>query len=207
MSGHKTYFNWSSGKDSALALYYLQQDANYNVEYLLTSVNAHYERVTMHGLRTDLLMKQVNELGLASGTVNLPEMPSNDEYEKLLGAEVQRLKHSGFEFAGFGDIFLEDLRNYRENQLARLDVRAVFPLWKRDTRQLIHDFLGSGFKAITVCVNSNLLDNSYAGRISTRISSTACLKTSIPVERMASSIVFALLARSSGTPSIFRLAK
>lgn len=165
MPGHKTYFNWSSGKDSALALYHLLQDGDYDVEYLLTSVNGHYGRVSMHGLRIELLMQQIIEIGIPSGTVKLPEMPSNSDYEKLLGEKVDQLRSSGFEYAAFGDIFLEDLRKYREHQLSALNIKALFPLWKRDTRELIEEFIARGFKAITVCVNADLLDQSQVGRI------------------------------------------
>jgi uncharacterized protein (TIGR00290 family) len=165
MDKHKTYFNWSSGKDSALALHYLLQDPNYSVEYLLTSVNAHYNRVSMHGLRTELLQQQVNAIGIANGTIELPEQPSNAEYETLMRQKVAQLKASGFDYAAFGDIFLEDLKQYRERQLAAMRIKTVFPLWKKDTRQLLHAFIASGFKAITVCVNAQLLDDSFVGRI------------------------------------------
>jgi len=121
--------------------------------------------VSMHGLRTELLTRQANETGLSSGTIDLPESPSNNDYERILETKVRQLQNSGFEFAAFGDIFLEDLRKYRENQLLAFNIRTVFPLWKQDTRQLINDFLTNGFNAITVCVNADLLDSSYVGRI------------------------------------------
>lgn len=165
MDRNKTYFNWSSGKDSALALHYLLQDKNYSVDYLLTSVNAHYNRVSMHGLRRELLQQQVEAIGIPSGTVELPEQPSNAEYETFMRQKTGQLKASGFEYAAFGDIFLEDLKAYREQQLATVGMKTVFPLWKKDTRQLLHEFIASGFKAITVCVNAQWLDESFAGRI------------------------------------------
>jgi uncharacterized protein (TIGR00290 family) len=165
MSVHKTYFNWSSGKDSAMALHYLLQDKAYNVEYLLTSVNAHYKRVSMHGVRTELLQRQVEAIGIESGCIVLPEQPTNEEYEQIAGSKVRQLKADGYEFASFGDIFLEDLRKYREDQLARVGIKTVFPLWKRDTRQLMEEFVDSGFKAIVVCVNGASLDRSFAGRV------------------------------------------
>lgn len=165
MSRHKTYFNWSSGKDCALALHYLLQDKNYSVEYLLTSVNAHHKRVSMHGVRTALLQQQVNAIGIPNGTVELPEHPTNAEYEKQMGEKVEQLKANGFEYAAFGDIFLEDLRKYREQQLQALNIKTVFPFWKKDTKQLIYEFIDLGFKAVVVCVNAALLDRSFAGRI------------------------------------------
>ncbi|MBD0778764.1 diphthine--ammonia ligase [Maribacter sp. ANRC-HE7] len=165
MLKQKTYLNWSSGKDAALALYYLLKDPNYEVEYILTTVNAHYNRVSMHGLRRDLLEQQLQSIGIANGVVALPETPSNNDYEELMGRTVRQLKTDGFEYAAFGDIFLDDLRTYREQQLEKVGVKTVFPLWKKDTGQLIHEFLDKGFKTIVVCVNADLLDASFAGRI------------------------------------------
>lgn len=162
---HQTYFNWSSGKDSALGLHYLLHDKNYHVGYLLTSVNAHHNRVTMHGLRAELLQQQVNAIGIPNGTVELPEHPTNVEYEKLMNEKVKQLKTDGFKYAAFGDIFLEDLKKYREQQLQPFNIKTVFPLWKKNTRQLINEFIELGFKAIVVCVNAALLDRSFAGRI------------------------------------------
>ncbi|MEL6822110.1 MAG: diphthine--ammonia ligase, partial [Calditrichota bacterium] len=160
----KTYFNWSTGKDSALALHYLLQDKNYSVDYLLTTVNAHYNRVTMHGLRTDLLQQQIKAINIPSITVELPESPGNNEYELLMGEKVRQLKADGCDYAAFGDIFLEDLKTYREKQLAPLGIRSIFPIWKKDTRQLIHEFVDLGFKAVVVCLNASLLDQSFLGR-------------------------------------------
>lgn len=165
MTNRKTYFNWSSGKDSALALHYLLQNKNYSVDYLLTSVNARYKRVSMHGLRIELLQQQLNAIGIPNGMIELPEHPTNAEYEKLMSEKVKQLKADGFEYSAFGDIFLEDLKNYREQQLNALDIKTVFPLWKKDTKQLINEFIDLGFKAIVVCVNAALLDKSFAGRM------------------------------------------
>ena len=164
MNNQKTYFNWSTGKDSALALYYLLKDENYQVDYLLTSVNAHHNRVIMHGLRVILLQQQLNAIGIPNGVIELPEHPTNEEYEKLMRKKVQQLKTEGFEHAAFGDIFLEDLKEYREQRLLKLNIKALFPLWKKDTKQLIHEFIDLGFKTVVVCVNAALLDKSFAGR-------------------------------------------
>lgn len=161
----KIYLNWSSGKDSALALHYLLQDKNYSVEYLLTSFNSDHNRVSMHDLRRELLQMQVNSIGIPNGTVELPEFPKNTEYETLMRDAVNQLKSDGFEYAAFGDIFLEDLRKYREEKLQLLNVQTVFPLWKKDTQQLIHEFVDSGFKAVVVCIDAAVLDPSFLGRI------------------------------------------
>jgi uncharacterized protein (TIGR00290 family) len=161
----KTYFNWSTGKDSALALHYLLQDKNYSIEHLLTSVNAHHNRVSMHGLRRELLQQQIKALGIPNSTIELPEQPSMTEYEAVMKKTVMDLQQQGFEYAAFGDIFLEDLKIYREQQLSALNIKAVFPLWKKDTKQLLNEFIQLGFKAILVCTNAALLDESFAGRI------------------------------------------
>lgn len=165
MDKQKTYFNWSTGKDSALALYYLLQDKKYSVEHLLTSVNAHHNRVSMHGLRRELLLQQINALGIPNSTIELSEQPSMQEYEALMRQTVNGLQKKGFEYAGFGDIFLEDLKQYREQQLAPFNIKTIFPLWKKDTTVLLTEFISLGFKAILVCINSALLDTSFAGRI------------------------------------------
>jgi uncharacterized protein (TIGR00290 family) len=165
MSILKTYFNWSSGKDSALALYYLLREKKYQVQHLITSVNAHHNRVSMHGLRRELLVQQISELEIPYSTIELPEEPSMIEYEALMKKTVSDLQQNGFVYAGFGDIFLEDLKRYREKQLSALGITAVFPLWKKDTKQLLPEFIDSGFKAIVVCINAELLDKSFAGRI------------------------------------------
>jgi len=161
----KTYFNWSTGKDSALALYYLLQDKNYSVDHLLTSVNSFHNRVSMHGLRRELLEQQVRSIGIPSSTIELPEAPSMEEYESVMTEAVMKLQKKGFKYAAFGDIFLEDLRKYRQEQLDRINVRAVFPIWKRNTKELLNEFISLGFKAIVVCINADLLEASFAGRV------------------------------------------
>jgi uncharacterized protein (TIGR00290 family) len=161
----KTYFNWSSGKDAALALYYVQQEGNFNVERLLTSVNMVHNRVSMHGLRRSLLIQQVAAIGIPGTTIELPEEPSMEEYESGMRHAVEALMCEKFTCAAYGDIFLEDLRTWRENQLAPYEIKTVFPLWKKDTRNLVKEFMRLGFKAITVCVDAHKLDVSFAGRI------------------------------------------
>jgi uncharacterized protein (TIGR00290 family) len=161
----KTYFNWSSGKDAALALYYLQQDQRFSVERLLTSVNTVHNRVSMHGLRRSLLIQQIEAIRIPVTTIDLPEEPSMEEYESGMGYAVEALNREKFTCTAFGDIFLEDLRTWRENQLAPYGIKTFFPLWKKDTRDLIKEFMQLGFKAITVCVDANKLNASFAGRI------------------------------------------
>lgn len=161
----KTIFNWSGGKDSALALYHLQQDQQYAIERLLTSISSTYGRVSMHGVRESLLEAQAKSIGLPLQKLWLPEQPSMEEYNQLMATTLAALKDEGFTHSVFGDIFLEDLKKYREEQLALQGFSAHFPLWKRDTRELLLEFLDLGFKTILVCIKSELLDKGFAGRI------------------------------------------
>lgn len=161
----KSIFNWSGGKDSALALHKLQYNENYKVERLLSSVNSSYGRVSMHGVREALLEEQAQSMGLPLQKLLLPEQPSMDEYNQLMNTTMQGLKDEGFTHSIFGDIFLEDLKKYREERLASQGFQACFPLWKRDTTELIHEFIDLGFKTMLVCIKAELLDKSFAGRV------------------------------------------
>ncbi|GAA4900689.1 diphthine--ammonia ligase [Flaviramulus aquimarinus] len=165
MNKHKTYFNWSSGKDSALALYYLLQDEHYSVGELITTVNGHYNRVSMHGLRKELLIDQTKALNIPASLIELPEMPSMNIYEQKMLETVTKLKNDGYTHSAFGDIFLEDLRVYREEQLDKQGFKAVFPIWKRDTKELLNTFLDLGFKTIIVCANSKYFGKEFVGTI------------------------------------------
>ncbi len=158
----KTYFNWSTGKDSSMALYHLLKQETFNVDKLLTTINAHHNRVSMHGLQRVLLIQQVQSIGIPLTTVELPEEPTMEDYSRIMGATVNQLKDEGYANCGFGDIFLEDLRQYRESQLE--GITCHFPLWKRDTKALMKEFIELGFKAVILCVNSEFLDESFVGR-------------------------------------------
>jgi len=161
----QAYFNWSSGKDSALALYRILQGSEYKITSLVTTINADVNRVSMHGLREELLDFQAKSLGFPLEKIALNGNVSMSEYSKILGDATRKLKVGGNTYAIFGDIFLEDLRTYREDQLQSIGLKAVFPLWKQDTTKLIHEFIDLGFKAIIVCVNAKLLDESFVGRV------------------------------------------
>ncbi len=161
----QAYFNWSSGKDSALALYQMLQQSEYKITRLVTTVNADVNRVSMHGLREELLNLQAEALGFPLEKISLSGNVSMSEYSRILGDAARRLKDAGNTHAVFGDIFLEDLRKYREDQLRSVGLQAVFPLWRQDTTELIHQFIDLGFQAITVCVNAKVLDESFAGRV------------------------------------------
>ena len=157
--------SWSGGKDSALALYHALRDPRYHVAHLLTSVNAHYERVSMHGVRLALLEAQASRLGLPLAQLRLPEMPDMATYDAALGASLAALRAQGVGTAVYGDIFLEDLRAYREAQLARAGLRGEFPLWQRASGDILREFWALGFQAIVVCVNDRYLDASFCGRL------------------------------------------
>ena len=161
----RAYFNWSGGKDSAFSLWKVQQEKEYSIEHLLTSVNRVHDRISMHGVRRSLLMKQADALGIPLTTIELPEQPSMEEYETAMMQKVKWFKEQGMDYSVFGDIFLEDLRTYREEKLAQLEIEAVFPIWKFDTKRLIHDFIDAGFKTIVVCVNDKFLDKKFCGRV------------------------------------------
>ncbi|MEP3838449.1 MAG: diphthine--ammonia ligase [Algibacter sp.] len=165
MKKQKTYFNWSSGKDSALALYYLLQDKGFTVNELITTVNSYYNRVSMHGLRKELLIAQTQAIGIPASLIELPEMPSMNVYEQKMLEITSRLKKEDFTHTAFGDIFLEDLRTYREQQLEKQGIKAIFPLWKKDTKTLLNEFLDLGFKTIVVCANSKYFNEDFVGTI------------------------------------------
>jgi uncharacterized protein (TIGR00290 family) len=162
---HKSFFNWSGGKDSSLALYHLLKDKNYSVEKLLTNISWQYGRISMHGVREELLEQQAHAIGISLQKLVLSDQPSMIEYEKYMAQTMHQLQQEEFTHSVFGDIYLEDLRIYRETQLAKVWMTAVFPLWKRNTAELIHEFIDLGFKAIVVCVNEKYLDKSFCGRI------------------------------------------
>jgi len=160
----KLYFNWSSGKDATLALYHLQKEEKYTIDRLLTTMNRRYNRVSMHGLRRALLEQQIASLDIPITTIELPEEPTIEEYNTLMEASVQKLRSEGYMNCGFGDIFLEDLRTFREDKLKPQGVTCHFPLWKRNTKEIISEFIDLGFKAIVICINASLLDESFVGR-------------------------------------------
>ncbi|RXM52386.1 MULTISPECIES: diphthine--ammonia ligase [unclassified Chryseobacterium] len=161
----KALFNWSSGKDSALALYKIIQEDQYEVCTLLTSINKEFQRISMHGVHVHLLEQQASLLGIPLTKMELPKEPSMEEYQEIMNTTMTEIQAQGITHSIFGDIFLEDLRQYREKQLNSIGMNAVFPLWKQNTSDLIQEFLALGFKTIVTCVNGTYLDKSFAGRI------------------------------------------
>ena len=156
--------SWSGGKDSAMALHSLLQNPDFEVVALLTTVTEGYERISMHGVRNELLRQQVESIGLPVEEVRIPPQCVNLVYETRMAEAVLRFRERGVLHVAFGDIFLEDLRAYRESKLLRADMTALFPLWKVDTRELAARFLKDKFRAIAVCVDPQKLDPSFAGR-------------------------------------------
>lgn len=165
MIPHNSVFNWSGGKDSSLALQTILKDERYKITQLLTSVNSIHDRISMHGVRRSLLEQQAKSIGLPLNILSLPEQPGMSEYNDLMAEKMTALRKEGNTHSIFGDIFLEDLRKYREYQLKKAGFEAVFPIWNRDTTELIHEFIEQGFKTVTVCVKGDLLDKSFVGRV------------------------------------------
>lgn len=164
MNAAPVVLSWSGGKDSALALHALRQDTRYQVRGLLTSVNEHYQRISMHGVREALLHAQAESLGLPLHKIMLPEQPSNEEYAQRMGAALAAFKSQGIRHVAYGDLYLEDIRRYRENCLAPLQMQGVFPLWHRPTDKLAREFMALEFKAVVCCVDEQALNGGFAGR-------------------------------------------
>ena len=155
---------FSGGKDSVIALHEIRRAQTYVVKELLTTVTTPYDRVTMHGVRRTLVRQQADAIGIPITEVAVPPSSSNAVYEREMGYAFARLQTEGIRRVAFGDIFLEDLRVYREEQLATWNLECFFPIWKRDTTELAHRFVEDGFKAVVACVNPAVLDASFAGR-------------------------------------------
>jgi len=159
--------SWSGGKDSALALYELVRSPDWEVVGLLTSVADEYRRVSHHGVREELLDEQADALGLSLDKLRLTLQDgpcTNEVYEKLVGDKLAEYVRRGVRHVAHGDLFLADLRAYRERNLAKLEMTGVFPIWGRDTRQLVGDFEDLGFRAVLCCVEGAKLAASFVGR-------------------------------------------
>ena len=158
----KALFCWSGGKDSAMALNHVLEEGKYEVVALLTTLNLKFKRISMHGVREELLEKQVQAIGLPLLKVYVKE-GTNREYEQAMETLLLEQKARGVTKVIFGDIFLEDLRDYREKNLEKVGLKAVFPLWKKNTGDLIAYFLSRQFKTITCCVNDAYLGEDMVG--------------------------------------------
>lgn len=161
--GRPVVLSWSSGKDAAYALHVLRRSGEFDVVSLLTTVTIGSGRVATHGVRGSLLRLQAAAVGLPLTCVPLPRSPSNAVYERALASALRRLYRQGIRHVAFGDLFLEDIRAFRERQLEKLGMEAIFPLWGRDTGALAREMIGSGLEARLVAVDTRRLAATWAG--------------------------------------------
>jgi uncharacterized protein (TIGR00290 family) len=164
MTAERAWMSWSSGKDSSAALEVARADRALDVQGLLVTVNAEVDRVAMHAVRRTLLEAQAERLGLPLHIVEIPSPCPNDVYETRMEAAVAEARTSGVTRMVFGDLFLEDVRGYRETMMAGTGISPVFPLWGRPTRQLARDMVSSGVRAVITCVDPKVLPAEFAGR-------------------------------------------
>ena len=156
--------NWSGGKDSTLTLYKVLRDKNYQVETLFTTISHQLRRITMHGVREVLLDAQAAALELPLKKLELPASNTMDLYNELMAKHMQEFKEQGITHSVFGDIHLEDLKKYREEQLQQVGLNAVFPIWKQPVQEVVREFIDLGFKAVVVCASARYMDESFVGR-------------------------------------------
>ncbi|MDB5273472.1 MAG: hypothetical protein JWO58_1839 [Chitinophagaceae bacterium] len=159
----KAIFCWSGGKDSAYALHLVQQENKYEIVFLLTTLNEQFKRISMHGVREELLDVQADALNIPLVKVWVKE-GTNNEYERQMKKALEQAQTQGVTHVIFGDIFLEDLRKYREENLKQINMHAVFPLWKKNTTELIQHFIQLKFKTITCCTNDQYLGEEWVGK-------------------------------------------
>lgn len=156
--------SWSGGKDCSLALRELRRSPDFEPVGLLTTVTRDHDRVSMHGLRRPLLEAQATAAGLPLHLVEISARAANDEYATRMERALERIRAEGVRSVAFGDLFLEDVRQYRERMMDCVNMRALFPLWGRDTAALARQFVDEGYEAVLVCVDAEQLDGAYAGR-------------------------------------------
>ena len=156
--------SWSGGKDSCLALHEIQKSSNYRIAALLTTITREYDRVSMHGVRRVLLERQAASLGLPLHQVLISKGANNEEYEREMVHAFSEYQQNGIDTVVFGDLFLEEIRAYRDQFLANHTMKGLYPVWQRNTTDLIKEFIGLGFKAVVSCVDSQTLDKSFAGK-------------------------------------------
>ena len=154
----------SSGKDSILALYEIKKNVEYEITALLTTITEDYNRISMHGVREALLEMQAKSLNLPLEIAFISKGANNEEYDGKMKLLLEKYQKEGVEWVVFGDINLEDVRKYRETNLAKIEMKGLFPLWLKDTTELAHKFIDLGFKAIITCVDTEQLDGKFVGR-------------------------------------------
>jgi uncharacterized protein (TIGR00290 family) len=155
---------WSGGKDSCVALHTLQRSGEHEVVGLVTTVTRDYDRISMHGVRRELLARQAEALGLPLHEVFIAAGASNDDYEAAMAETLADQRAQGVETVAFGDLYLADIRAYRDRMMAENGMAAIYPVWGRDTRAFIRDFIADGFDAVIACVDLSVLDAAFAGR-------------------------------------------
>ena len=160
---NEAIFCWSGGKDSAYCLHKVLTEKRFDVKYLLTTINDKFKRISMHGIREELLDRQAKSINIPLLKVRVTE-GTNEEYEKQMEIVLLKAKSEGINNVIFGDIFLEDLRIYRENNLAKIEMKGIFPLWKIDTTIIINDFIKQQFKSVICCTNDGYLGQEWVGR-------------------------------------------
>ncbi len=161
----KAFFSWSGGKDSALALYYALQNSEYHVAKLVTNVTAGQRKIAVHGVRETMLQAQALQTGLPLQQMVMPSNPTMPVYDVAMTQTLAGLRAEGFATGIYGDLFLQDLRNFRQQALAKEGLTAAFPLWQKEPLLLMEQFIILGFKAIVVCVNGSMLPQNFLGRI------------------------------------------
>ena len=157
--------SWSGGKDSCLALHEIQKTPDLHVDSLLTTLTRDYDRISMHGVRRVLLERQAASLDLPLQQILISKNATNEEYETKMGEALSAYRARGIDRVAFGDLFLQDIRAYRERLLAKHDMVGLYPIWGRDTSKLIREFIAAGFKTAVVCVDPAQLDPSFVGRV------------------------------------------
>jgi len=156
--------SWSGGKDSCLALHEIQKSSNSRVVALLTTITREHDSISMHGVRRGLLETQAASLGLPLHPILISKGASNEEYELEMARAFSEYRGHAIDSVVFGDLFLEDIKAYRDQFLARHEMKGLYPVWQRNTTELIKEFIGLGFKAVVSCVDSKTLDRSFAGK-------------------------------------------
>jgi len=189
--------SWSGGKDSCLALYEIRKSSDYRVAALLTTITREYDPISMHGVRRALLERQATSLGLPLHQVLISKAANNEEYETKMAQAFDEYREDGIDSVIFGDLFLEDIRAYRDRFLARHKMKGLYSVWQRNTTEFIKEFIELGFKAVLSCVDSRALDKSFAGKKSMKTSSHRSQLTLILAEKMESSILLCMTAQAS----------
>ncbi len=161
---NNTWLSWSSGKDSAWALHVLRQSGEHAVSGLFTTVNSAFDRVAMHAVRVELLRQQADAVGLPLHLIEIPYPCSNEQYAAAMTAFMERARNEGVQCMAFGDLYLQDVRSYREERMQGSGIVPVFPLWQRPTRELLQEMLAGGLRACLTCVDPRVLPAEFAGQ-------------------------------------------